>query len=58
MKRVVTGSRRPAQYKIGNWAEYDAAARQPDCLGDAGGGNFTIVGQYLLGLLPDDTSPY
>jgi hypothetical protein len=35
-----------------------AAARQPDGLGDAGGGNFTIVGQYLLGLLPDDTSPY
>ena len=28
MKRVVTGSRRPAQYKIGNWAEYDAALRR------------------------------
>jgi hypothetical protein len=22
------------------------------------GGSFEIVGQYLLGLLPDDTSPY
>jgi hypothetical protein len=36
MDRIVTRSRGPGP-EIENWAEYDAALRQPDGLGDARG---------------------